>query len=320
MLSTMTPARLALTLLSTSLCACGSAPSGGADGDDSSTAIAPAESSDDATDTTGAILDVADHSGPGCAKVDLLFVIDNSVSMVTEQGNLVASFPEFIAGIQSTLDDTESYHVGVITTDAYQFNDPECRTLGALVTQTGGAGSSAGECGPFVEGRYMTEADDLAAALACAGQVGIDGANDERPMQALELALGDELAAGCNAGFLRDDALLVIVIITDEEDDHTTLQGVAQGSPGDPPEWFATLAARKGVESNVAVLTIVGGLPGNQCPFPTGSGAQQSPRLIEFTELFTHGFLGDVCAWSYGEFFTQAVDVIDSACDGFMVP
>jgi hypothetical protein len=150
--------------------------------------------------------------------------------------------------------------------------------------------------------------------------VGLDGANDERPMQALELALGDELQAGCNANFLRDDALLVVVIITDEEDDHTTLQGKLQGSPGEPPDWFAALAARKGLESNVAVLAIIGGLEGNECPFPTGSGAENSPRLRAFTEMFTHGFLGDVCAWSYGTFFTQALDVNESACDGFTVP
>lgn len=306
-------------LLLASLCACAPAAMGGTDGDETSTTES-GDSGDATSETTGTILDLADHHGPGCAKVDLLFVIDNSVSMVTEQGNLIASFSEFIAGIRSTLAGATSYHIGVITTDNYQFNDPECRTLGALVTQTGGAGSSDSVCGPFLEGRYMTEADDLEAAFACAGQVGVEGEHDERPIQALELALGDELAAGCNAGFLRDDALLVVVIITDEEDDHTTLQGKPQGSPGDPLDWFASLVARKGVESNVAVLTIIGGLPQNECPFPTGSGAEDSPRLREFTQMFTHGSLGDVCAWSYGPFFTQAVEVIESACDGFSLP
>jgi hypothetical protein len=316
------PLRCPPLLLVACLCSCAPAASGAGDGGLPTTQSGDSSdsSSDTQSETTGPTLDLADHHGPGCEKVDLLFVIDNSVSMVSEQGNLIASFPEFIAGIQSTLDDTDSYHVGVVTTDAYQFNDPECQLLGALVTHTGGSGSSESECGPFVEGRYMTEADELELAFACAGQVGVDGANDERPMQALELALGETLQAGCNAGFLRDDALLVVVIITDEEDDHTTLQGKAQGSPGDPLDWFATLAAHKEVESNVAVLTIIGGLPENLCPFPTGSEAEDSPRLREFTEMFTHGFLGDVCAWSYGPFFTQAVDVIESACDGFMLP
>jgi hypothetical protein len=319
----MPRARFGAALLVSCLSACAPTAPGGSDGAVSLSEYGDAdEHADEAsTETAGPALDLAEHDGPGCEKVDLLFVIDNSVSMVSEQGNLIASFPEFIDGIQSTLDSTDSYHVGVITTDAYEFNDPECQLLGALVTQTGGDESSASECGPFVEGRYMTEADDLPLELGCAGQVGIDGANDERPMQALELALGEELLAGCNTGFLREDALLVVVIITDEEDDHTTLQGKPQGSPGDPLDWFTSLASRKSdIESNIAVLTIIGGLPQNQCPFPTGSGAQDSPRLREFTELFTHGFLGDVCAWSYGPFFSQAVEVIDSACEGFMVP
>jgi hypothetical protein len=315
----MRASRSSTAVLLVSLCACVPAATGGTDGDPTS-ASESGDSGDAAGETTGTILDLADHHGPGCAKVDLLFVIDNSVSMVSEQGNLLASFAEFIAGVRSTLDSASSYHLGVVTTDAYSFNDPECRTLGALVTETGGAGSSASVCGPFLEGRYMTEADELEAAFACAGQVGIAGDHDERPIQALELALGDELAVGCNAGFLRDDALLVVVIITDEEDDHTTLQGKQQGSPGDPPDWFASLATRKGVESNVAVLTIIGGLPQNECPFPTGSAAEDSPRLREFTEMFTHGFLGDVCAWSYGPFFMQAVEVIESACEGFSLP
>ncbi|HVH97207.1 MAG TPA: hypothetical protein VM869_00790 [Enhygromyxa sp.] len=304
-------------------CACAPATPGGSDG--AVSVSETADSSDDDTsergsDTTGPALDLADHGGLGCEKVDLLFVIDNSVSMVSEHGNLIASFPEFIAGIQSTLGGTDSYHVGVITTDAYQFNDPECRLLGALVTQTGGASSSESECGPFLEGRYMTEDDELELGFACIGQVGLGGANDERPMQALELALAEPLQTGCNAGFLRDDALLVVVIITDEEDDHTTLQGKLQGSPGNPEDWFAALAARKSVESNVVVLTLIGGLPENTCPFPTGSGAEDSPRLRAFTEMFTHGFLGDVCAWSYGPAFAQAVTVIESACEGFTLP
>lgn len=38
----------------------------------------------------------------GCTKVDFLFIIDNSNSMATNQGELVASFPEFVMGIEST--------------------------------------------------------------------------------------------------------------------------------------------------------------------------------------------------------------------------
>lgn len=295
---------------------------------------ASTEASSDATaggSGSGARLDMLDEggssegqveagSGPGCTKVDLLFVIDDSISMAGEQANLVASFPEFISGIQAKLPDADSYHVGVVTTNAYAFNTPECQTIGALVTQTGGASSSAGLCGPFSEGRYMTELADLEQGFSCAAQVGIDGPTDERPMQAMQVAIGPAHAGagGCNEGFMRDDALLVVVVITDEEDDPREFYGELEGSPGDPAAWFDAVVAAKGVETNAAVLTIIGGEPGNVCPEPNGvDGAEDAPRLRAFTERFTYGFTGDVCAPSYGPFFEEAIAVVEDACDTF---
>src|SRR5690349_21180490 len=105
--------------------------------------------------TTGS---TADDGGDleGCQKVDLLFVIDNSGSMVEEQAALVASFGGFVDGIQAQLSTAESYHVGVVTTDAYENNAPGCNTLGALVTQTGGDSASGQNCLPFSSGaRYL---------------------------------------------------------------------------------------------------------------------------------------------------------------------
>ena len=216
-----------------------------------------------------------------------------------------------------------SYHVGVVTTNAYEFNDPACRAIGSLVTSTGGANSSQASCGPFVEGRYLTEADDLEQQFACAAQVGTDGPVDERPMQAMQIAVGPALAGGggCNEGFIRDDALLVVVIVTDEEDDVVEFYDTVEGSPGDPQSWFDALVAVKAREENVAVLSIIGGQPGNVCPEPYGvDGAEDAPRIRDFTQRFTNGFLGDVCAPSYGPFFDEAIGVVETACGGFVPP
>ncbi|HWB77090.1 MAG TPA: vWA domain-containing protein, partial [Nannocystaceae bacterium] len=99
----------------------------------------------------------------GCTKVDFLFVIDNSGSMGDNQVDLANNFPNFIDGIQNTLTEVNEYQVGVVTSDAYQFNSNGCKQLGALVTKTGGTDSSNAQCGPYAEGHnYMTEADDLA--------------------------------------------------------------------------------------------------------------------------------------------------------------
>jgi hypothetical protein len=284
-------------------------------GSDSDEGLASAESYEG-----DPVPDLGDDGSPeaGCTKVDLLFVIDDSHSMAVEQGVLIASFPEFIASVRESLDAVDSYHIGVVTTDAYPSNAPECRQLGALVTATGGAESSASECGPFGSGRFMTEDDPLEADFACAARVGIEGSDDERPIAALLAAVGPELAQGCNEGFLRPDALLVVVIITDEEDDHTTVMDQLHGTPGDPADWFEQFEQAIGTEHNAAILLIAGGLPDNTCGFPVGVGAEDAPRLREFTRRFTHSMLGDVCAYSYAPVFEETLDFVERACAAFV--
>lgn len=260
-------------------------------------------------------LDVSAQPGLSeCTLVDLLFVIDNSNSMVAEQANLIASFDGFIAGIQQNLDEVNDYHLGVVTTDAYALNQPAaCRELGALVTS-----SAAGSCGPWAEGRYISLADELAPAFTCAADVGPDGDTNERQIAAALRAIGPELAGpgGCNEGFIRDDALLVLVLITDEDDPGAPIPG--HGSPGNPNTWFAEIVERKGVESNVVVLALAGLPPPNACnndvPF---EGAQITYRIAEFVGKFTYGEMGDVCANDYTAFFTDALELISEACTNF---
>ncbi len=246
-----------------------------------------------------------------CLKVDLLFVVDNSGSMKNEQDNLVASFPGFVQEIQEQLVDAESLHIGVVTTDSYDWNSDPCdNVLGALVTKTGGANSSNKVCGPYASGlRFMNEQDDLGTRFACAGQVGTAGSSNEKPLDAAIKALGPQLGAPgqCNEGFLRDDALLVLVIITDEEE---------EGSAGDPPDWFNALAALKGgIETNIVTLALIG--PENpEC----AQAAEIGHRIIDFAEMFTFGSIGQICADSYQPFFHDAIAVIDEACDVFVPP
>lgn len=252
-----------------------------------------------------------------CSAVDFMFVIDNSESMEIHQANLRANFQPFIEGIESTLDDVDDFHVGVVTTDAYRGNPSECQRLGALVTSTDGPGSTVIECGPFAEGqRYMTEEDDLTEAFNCAANVGTEGSREEEPMDAMRRAIKPNLSNGwwreCNSGFIRDNALLVNVIITDESD--------GDQLPGSGPEmsdqedWFRTVESVKGIESNAVIVSLLNGVT-PECPFtdPAFDGA----NIAEFTDMFTHGFVGGICQPDYSELFEQAVDGIDEACTSF---
>ena len=259
--------------------------------------------------------------GEGCEKVDLLFVIDNSGSMADEQASLIASFEGFVNGIQATLDSAESYHIGVVTTDAYDANASNCRTLGALVTQTGGEGASNQDCLPFSTGkRYLDDTEpNLQDKFACIAQVGISGSGDEIQAQSGYTAVTKIMnqQGACNEGFIRDDALLVVVIITDEDDapDCVPFIGCLGGSAGDPPDWAAQFTQSKnGIQENIVLLALVGQSANNSC------GADHCTRLIALSNWFINGSSGDICAPSYDGFFNEAISVIDTACDNFTPP
>lgn len=258
-------------------------------------------------------LDMPDTGLGQCSLVDILFVIDNSNSMVAEQSNLIASFDGFIAGIKANLDEANDYHIGVVTTDAYALNDEGCRELGALVTS-----SAVGVCGPWAEGRYISLADELAPAFTCAANVGPDGDTNERQLAATIAAISPELAisGACNEGFIRDDALLVLVLITDEDDPGAPIPG--QGSPGSPSTWFADVVARKGLETKVVALALAGLPPPNACNYDVPfEGAQVTYRIEQFIDKFTYGEMGDVCANDYSNFFAGSLALIHDACVNF---
>jgi hypothetical protein len=265
--------------------------------------------------TEEGFLPTGETAGEVCGPVDVLFVIDDSISMAAEQENLINSFPGFMAGIEARLVEANDVHVGVVTTDAYVHNEPAaCRGLGHLVTST-----ETEVCGPFAEGAYMTAADDLPAAFDCAARVGIGGSVDERPIDAALAALdpANNAPGGCNEGFARDDALLLLVIITDEDDAPELDPGI-DGSTGDPPQWFdALVAARGGVESNIVVLGVTGRPAPNACG---AESAEPATRLLELVQSFTYGLAVDVCSADYAPHFDDALAIIELACDGFVPP
>jgi hypothetical protein len=310
-----------------------------------------------AESTTGERLDLGGigdvPSGPvRCEKVDLVFVVDNSASMFDEQQSLLQSFPSFIGEVEQVLG-SDDYQVLVIDTDVGEWAgcyeamygsfdcglwcssancpsgcDCECNAepcapfvnytcdgaLGAGRIESGD-GSTCGLAGR----RYITGADaDPSSEFQCAALVGIAGEPNERPMQALVDAVGPLAAAdGCNAGFLRADAILVVVVISDEED---------QASFGEPVDWYqAVVDAKLGNPAAVVVLGLLGDpdVANGVCgPFDPvdNSGAVASPRLREWVESFPSGDWASVCNADYAPFFQAAISVIDEVCEDFVPP
>jgi hypothetical protein len=256
----------------------------------------------------------------GCGKVDFLFVIDNSLSMRDEQANLARSFPGFIRVVQQVLE-AKDFHIMVVSTGG-RLEDEAAPSLDqeacAGVQGAGKRRSGSGEdCGLPAGSSYMVnDQADLEATFDCVARVGVGGSIFEEPMDAMLAATSETLnAAGrCNAGFLREDAVLVVTVITDAEDRY---------SAGDPELWQSGLLARKADNGDALVVlglvgdnNVEGGLLGGQCGLLDAAGA---PRLQDFVRR-TDGILGSVCAPDYAPFFQTAVGSIDSACDDFVPP
>ena len=258
--------------------------------------------------------------GPGCQKLDLLFVIDNSRSMRDEQDSLARSFPNFIDVVEQVLDATD-FHIMVVSTggDRHDEDEPALDPEACDEIQGAGKRSSADgeDCGIAGGLSYMADGQpNLADTFSCMARVGTDGSAFEEPMDAALAATSDALNAvgRCNAGFLRRDAILVVTLVTDEED---------RASTGDPEDWRrALLGLKGGNEDALVVLGLVGdnnvdgGLLGGKC---AGSDADGAPRLQQFVEGL-NGVLGSVCAEDYTPFFQTAVGAIDRACGEFVPP
>ncbi len=128
--------------------------------------------------------------------VDILWVVDDSISMEDEQEKMAARFSTFIAHIEETNID---FHIGVVTTDVDPDNDGRGQLVGDPI--------------------YLTSADDNYEELFHDRvQVGTDGSDKEQGLEAAYQAVTEPYASDANAGFLREDAVLSLIFVSDEDD------------------------------------------------------------------------------------------------------
>ena len=107
----------------------------------------------------------------------------------------------------------------------------------------------------------------------------------ERGLDAMHLALSEDLLVGHNAGFLRSNAALFVIIVSDE-DDH---------SMGPVRYYGRFLEHFKGAgnENMVSVSAIVGQAP-DGCP-----GAEAGTRYLQ-AQVDTGGLFHSICSEDYG--------------------
>ncbi len=176
-------------------------------------------------------LQIDSHRQESAAQVDILWVVDNSESMIEEQENVATNFQKFLEGLtlcQSGIAEDicdffqkrcvksglschpPDYHIGVISTDSSQGRGilhPSSRESDRV--------------------RYI--ANDTANAKEIFGKlikVGTSGSASEKGFESLSKALGkyysreqETLAMpDQNHGFFRDDAYVFVIFVSDEDD------------------------------------------------------------------------------------------------------
>jgi len=275
-----------------------------------------------------------DFGGPsGCqGKIDFLFVVSRAYDTAPVQDKLVAAAPDFIATIQDQFDEFD-LHIMVVDSDedwwVLQCEEMACGscdidpnypcghiptkcddTLGAGTVFPVGPGTSDMPC-ELGEHRYITkDTPDIPGAFECIARVGAVGPN--RMGDALVAAISPQFNAfdpvpGCNAGFLRDDALLVLTMIGPEDD-----PGGGNSKDGPWQDWRqAVVDAKHGDLDAIVALGIVSG---------EGCELDQDPkrRLCNLIPSFPRSILEPLALADYSEAFDKAAVLALDACSVFV--
>lgn len=213
--------------------------------------------------------------------IDILFVIDNSGSMMEHQQNLSANASRFAAAFQSNgqLD----YHMGVVTTDMNE--------RGRLYSRRGGPA--------FIDRNTPDGLRILAANML----VGTSGSAIEASFQPVHDALNPPTVNGANQGFYREDAMLAIVFITDAEDQSNI--------PGDL--LLQELIAMKGGDATKVLAygaIAVSGRPNSECPRDSGEPFEIEDFLGKVSNAGKNVF--SLCDPQFGDYLAQiGQDVVD---------
>ncbi len=280
-------------------------------------------------DATGAAIDGGDTA---CAKIDILFVIDNSGSMSEEQANLVANFPALAQVIENYTTSAGThldYHIGVTTTDrTFVENDKIVDSPPIPFSHFGNngklqTGRPALPC-TFPSGRnYLQRGDtNLATTFSCVANVGTDGDSSEMPLESAKLALVDRIQDGQNAGFLRADALLAIVMLTDENDcsvsgDPVSVPQTATLCERTDPvaSYLAAFDAVKGGERGRWAAAVIAGPGPGPCSSAFGS-ADEATRLKEFiTMIGPNAIFSSICNGNLAQSLMDAFQTFGVACE-----
>lgn len=219
-------------------------PTGGTTGGGPKLDVGSPDTGFETSDTEGA--------ANGCTAVDLLFVIDNSVSMGDYQNALSLAFPAFADAIVDSLPPGTSLHVGVTSTtmgDSNSGSTSNCKATGDNMQpqdffyqtpdmSNNGINGAQGRLYKPGNGAYYysidtdagpAEIDGLKAWFAQAATIGEGGSQIEMAAAAAGW-VADPANAATNAGFVRDAGAVLALFFLQDEADQTPW--TIDGQPG----------------------------------------------------------------------------------------
>ena len=227
-------------------------------------------------------------------KVDLLWVIDNSPSMIPAQANILNNISSFMTNFQSKNLD---FKLAVTTTEAYlggsayTGNNAYSKFRnGATLYQLDQFGrptnvvSYSKYSGIFV---VIPGVPDLINTFITNAYQGDQGSGDERAFRSLQITLNESQ----NAGFHRPDAYLAVIILSDEDD--------FSGDSRIEGSWIGQLPG----ESNVQFAARY--VPDHSYVAPT---LDSVGTYISYLDTFTNSTA------SNRHYNVSAISVLDSAC------
>ncbi len=221
-------------------------------------------------------------------KIDILWVVDNSLSMAPIQSNLSDNFGAFISTFQSKHFD---YQMGVTTTEAY---------LGGSMAKFRDGTDATGHTGIFT---ILPTTPNLNNVFVTNLMQGTGGSGDERAFSSFKAALTSPL----NGGFLRPNAFLAVVILSDEDDFSDSAR--CSGCPSDHDYASPTLDS---VNSYVSFLDGITGSGGANKKYSVSSiAALDSNCVLDHSSTSTSTIVGQ----RYIDIASKTGGVLGSICD-----
>ena len=200
----------------------------------------------------------------GLPELDLLFVIDDTSSMASEQVRLL----EALEALPALLDEAGlSWQIGVVSMDLSQED----------------AGLLQGA--PWI---ITPEVDDPEDALRRAADLGTTGRPPEAGLAAAVLALSEPLRSTANRAFRRSTAALHVVVVSDADDDSADFLE----DPG--ADLLSLLLAEEGLSGQPARLSAVVGPEPSGCNGEDGSTATAGSTYLAVAEA-SGGTVESIC-------------------------